>query len=86
MRGSADSGRTIALRIRWPVCFGPAADGGWLPPGAEEGEGETDSALPFVGEGGADCTCRKQLSAGAVTMKMLLLQMILLLCVHVMQC
>ena len=59
MRCSADSGRAIALRIRWPLCFGPAADGGVLPPGAEEGEGETDSALAFAGEGGADCTCTK---------------------------
>ncbi len=73
MRGSADSGRTIALRIRWPVCPGPAADGGVLPPGAEEGEGEADSALPFAGEGGADCICRKQLSPAAAMMRMLLL-------------
>ncbi len=83
MRGSAESGRTIALRIRWPECFEPAADGGVLPPGAEEGQGETDSALPFAGEGGADCICRKQLSPAAAMMGMLLLQMTLLLGVHV---
>ena len=34
----------------------PDIDGGVLPSGREEGEGDREAALPFTGEGGADCT------------------------------
>ena len=33
----------------------PEVDGGVPPSGREEGEGEREAALPFAGEGGADC-------------------------------
>lgn len=43
--------RTTELWRRWPL---PEVDGGVLPSGRDEGEGDMEGALPFAGEGGAD--------------------------------
>lgn len=63
--GSVLSGCIADLSTRWLLCPEPDVEGGVLPPGAEEGEGDTDWDLPFVGEGGADC--RKQKHAASET-------------------
>ena len=37
----------------------PDEGGGVLPSGRDEGEGDKEAALPFAGDGGADCTHSK---------------------------
>ena len=49
---------TTALCRRWLL---PEEGGRVLPSGRDEGEGDKEAALPFAGDGGADCTHSKSM-------------------------